>query len=137
MVLRVEEINVGCVSYLDGDGLLADQRVANGDHGKIGQRRPFVCIRVSGEACDWMLLTSQQNPRRIDLDNWKVPGSSHWMKTKQYLHDARKIFSGPKLAFTDASAQEINPSPHPRPSISSGGITKIIAEVLKYHPEWQ
>lgn len=135
-MLRVEEITSGCVAYLDGDALLADRRVVNGDHGKIGQRRPFVCVRVGERESEWMLLTSQENPKRIDMDAWKVPGSKHWMDTKQYLHDARKTFMGPNQAFADASAGEIEITEHPRPSISEEGMFRIFKEIKRYNSNW-
>lgn len=133
MPLAVAEIIAGNVAILDGDMLIADPDVQNGDHGFIG-KRPFLCIDANEEDCSWMLLTTQVNRKRLLLDKWKIPGSVQWMAQPQYLHDARKIFRGPKTSFIGASIGELPHNPHPRPKISDEGVSSVKAEIQKYQP---
>ncbi|WP_207833672.1 hypothetical protein [Pseudomonas sp. 43(2021)] len=131
MSLTKQEVSRGAVAYLDGDALLKDPLIANGDHGHIGMR-PFVCLSTNGDDAVWMLLTTQSSDKRLLLDQWKVPGSEKWMSEAQYLHDARKSFSGPVDSFVASSKKEIPHYPHQRPRISEEGMLAIEREMAKY-----
>lgn len=131
MSLTKQEISRGAVAILDGDALLKDHLVENGDHGRIG-KRPFVCLSVDGGHSVWMLLTTQFSDKRLLIDQWKIPGSEKWMSESQYLHDARKSFSGPMDSFIASSKGELPHHPHLRPRVSEDGMLAIELEMGKY-----
>ncbi|MCE0965632.1 hypothetical protein [Pseudomonas sp. NMI4491_12] len=131
MSLTKQEVSRGAVAILDGDALLKDPLIANGDHGYVGMR-PFVCLSTNGDESVWMLLTTVHSEKRLLLDQWKVPGSEKWMSEPQYLNDARKSFSGPTDSFIASSKREFPHYPHQRPSISEEGMLAIEREMAKY-----
>lgn len=134
MPLAAHEIIVGNVAILDGDSLFANTDVDHGprtDKRVIGAR-PFLCIESDGSLCSWVMLTTQFNPKRLLLDQWKIPGSPKWMSDHQYLCDAREVLRGPVSAFIAAGKDEFPHQPHVRHSVSQNGIDAVLREITKY-----
>ena len=136
-MLTNEDVSVGIVAILDGEQLMRDEAVTGHFERRAGiGGRPFLCIAVEGSRSHWLQLTRQWSQLRISIDAWKQPGSPKWMEDKQYISDARHVFSGPHQSFIAASSIEKPHHPHRRPWVNDEGVEAVIAEIKKYNHSW-
>lgn len=129
MALRLGEIRVGSLAYLDHKLLLNETEVRHGNFG-IDRPGPFVCIQREGAQSTWTPLTQDHRPERLVIDpKWRRNGSDVWRKQDQYLNDGRNTFIGPNEAFVRAGAKENPFQRYKRPYITAEGVQAIITEV--------
>ncbi|MBT2294665.1 hypothetical protein [Pseudomonas fluorescens] len=130
MPLGVHEIVAGCVAYLDGEALIADQAVSDPEGvGTIGVR-PFLCISTEGGSSKWLTLTTQRSPERVSLWGYQVGGPLAWRTTENFVTDARKVFEGPNTSFIAAS--NADHASNNRPMVTEAGLTLVLDTVAYY-----
>ncbi|WP_191487680.1 hypothetical protein [Pseudomonas sp. FEN] len=130
MPLGVHEIVAGCVAYLDGEALIADQAVSDPEGvGTIGIR-PFLCISTEGGSSKWLTLTTQRSLERVSLWGYQINGPLTWRTTENFVTDARKVFEGPNTSFIAASHSDH--ASNNRPMVSAAGLVLVLNMVAYY-----
>jgi hypothetical protein len=129
MALRLQDIRVGAVAYLDHKTLLGEPDLHKGSD-TIDRPGPFVCVQVKGKLSAWAPLTGEHRPERLLIDSkWRRDGSDYWQTHDQYLSDGLNTWVGPSEAFVRAGAKETPFKMYRRPSVTSAGIKAILAEI--------
>ncbi|MCW1983610.1 hypothetical protein FHY25_003667 [Xanthomonas arboricola] len=135
MPLEENEIVPGVVAILDAASLNDNPDITCGDDKHVFRSGPFLCVQAKNGNSAWVSLTSQRDPRGLRLElrqEWRLEGSDVWRHSAQFVHDARKAFVGPNLAFVTAGAKELPHQPHNRPQVSEVGVAAVLSEMAKY-----
>lgn len=102
MALRLADIRVGAVAFLDHKVLLAEPGLHKGSD-TIDRPGPFVCLQIKGKLSAWAPITSEHRPERLFIQEaWRRDGSDTWKTTDQYLTDGLNTWVGPNEAFVRA-----------------------------------
>lgn len=130
MALRLADIRIGSVAYLDHALLLQEPDVYKGST-TIDRPGPFLCLQVEGMESTWISLTSEWRAERLPIDpKWRREGSQLWKEQDQYVIDGLNTFIGPNEAFVRAGANENPFKMYRRPYVVQAGVDAAIAEVV-------
>lgn len=131
MTLQASDIRPGTVAHLNADTIKADPAIRF-EHWNEGLRDgPFVCIATIGDYSYWLCLTSQRRPERHFIPHkYLLGGSTGWRQRACFVNDLRSVIHANSAAIVAAGQAEHDHVTEERPTVASGGVARILADML-------